>query len=282
MPIKIITDSISDLPEPVAREYGIGVIPCYVNAGGQSFLDGVELSRQEFYQRLPAYQTPPTTSSPGIGAFIQVYQEAVRQGASEIISLHVAGKFSNLIDIARIAAEEISAVPVTIVDTGQLSLGEGLQVLAAAEAARVGCSRQAITALIASMTQRTYIFAVLDTLEFLRRSGRASFLQASLGAWLDIKPVMSVHCGEISIERMRTRRKAVARMLARIDALGPVERGALVHSHAPDDHMAVLSHHAREQLHLSGSLLSAEVTPAIGTHIGPAAVGMVVVQANLS
>lgn len=282
MPIKIITDSICDLPETVAQAYGIRVIPCYVNAGGHSFLDGIQLSRQEFYRRLPGYPTPPTTSSPGIGTFIEVYQEAVQQGASEIISLHVAGKFSNLIDIARMAAEEISAVPITIIDTGQLSLGEGLQVLAAAEAAREGYSRQAITALIAAMTRRTYIFAVLDTLEFLRRSGRASFLQASLGAWLDIKPVMIVHEGEVSIERLRTRRKAMARMLARIDALGPLERGALVHSHAPEERMAILIQHAHEHLHLNGSLISAEVTPAIGTHIGPAAFGMVVVKASSS
>ena len=280
MPIKIITDSLCDLPEPVARENGITVIPCYVNAGGESFLDGIELSRQEFYRRLPGYHTPPTTSSPGLGTFIQAYQQAIRQGATGIISMHVAGKFSNLIDIARIAAEEITAAPVTIMDTGQLSLGEGLQVLAAGEAARKGCSLEAITALIAGMARRTYVFAVLDTLEFLRRSGRASFLQASLGAWLDIKPVMVVHQGEVFMERLRTRRKAVDRMLERIGALGLLERAALIHSHAPEERMESLRQQARERFHLNGNLISAEVTPAIGVHVGPAAFGMAVVKAN--
>jgi DegV family protein with EDD domain len=256
------------------------MIPCYVNAGGQSYLDGIDLTRQEFYQQLPGYKTAPTTSSPGIGTFIQAYQQAVREGARGILSIHVAEAFSNLINIARLAAETITEIPITVIDSGQLSLGEGLLALAAAEASQSGVALAEIASAIRDSVRRTYIFGILDTLKYLRLSGRATRVQASLSLWLDIKPVFKVNQGEIVVEKTRTRRKAIERLFHQVEELGPLERVALIHSHPSAERMAAFEQQARQRLFLKGSLITAEVTPTIGTHVGPAALGLVVVKSN--
>ena len=188
---------------------------------------GVELTRHDFYQRLPGYKIPPTTSSPGIDAFIHAYEQAILDGDSGIVSVHVSANFSNLINMARLAAETVTTVPITLVDSGQLSLGEGLLALAAAEASQKEATQAEIVSQIRDMAQRTYIFGILDTLEYLRRSGRASRLKASLSLWLDIKPVFIVNQGEVTIEKTRTRRKATERLLRQIEEMSPLERVAL-------------------------------------------------------
>jgi DegV family protein with EDD domain len=241
---------------------------------------GVELTRHDFYQRLPGYKIPPTTSFPGTDAFIRAYEQAIQDGAIGIVSVHVSANFSNLINMARLAAETVTTVPITVVDSGQLSLGEGLLALAGAEASQKGATQAEIVSQIRDMAQRTYIFGILDTLEYLRRSGRASRLKASLSLWLDIKPVFIVNQGEVTIEKTRTRRKATERLLRQIEEMSPLERVALIHSHPSTERMASFTQQAHQRLHLNGSLITAEVTPTIGTHVGPAALGLVVVKAR--
>jgi len=104
MTIKIITDSTSDLSEQAIKEYGIAVIPCFINLDGKSYLDGVELSRAEFYNRLPGWSNPPTTSAPSPGMFIETYQTAIDDGSTGIFSIHTSDQLSNMINVARIAA----------------------------------------------------------------------------------------------------------------------------------------------------------------------------------
>jgi DegV family protein with EDD domain len=277
--IRIVTDSNCDLPEEITTEYRIAVVPLYINIGADSYLDGVEMSRGEFYEGLPHFKAHPTTSVPSPGQFYQAYERLASEGASEILSIHISVTLSAVVNSARLAAEEFDAVPVIVFDSGQLTLGTGLQVLTAARAAAEGRDLAEIVALLEDQGSRTYTFAALDTLEFLRRSGRLSRFQSSLGSLLQLKPLLKMHSGEMDMERVRTRKGAAGRLVELVHELGPLEELALVHTHAPHRARA-LGQQARGLFPPGKMPLSAEVTPVIGAHVGPGAAGFVAVKAR--
>lgn len=280
MSIKVVTDSTCDLPESIVTAYDITVIPCYINLGGKSYLDGLELSRQDFYTRLPGCETPPTTSAPGVGTFVQTYETLAAAGTSAVISIHVSANLSNIVNVAELASQATDAVPVTVIDSGQLTLGTGLLVLAAAQAAAGGGSVADILTLVRAKASQTFSFAALDTLEYLRRSGRVSRIQFGLGTWLQIKPLLKMHDGDLTLERVRTRKKALERLVSMVNDLGPLEQLAVVHTHAPRRAEA-LRHQAQHLFPREEAPLSAEVTPAIGAHVGPGAVGLVAMRKDV-
>ena len=178
MSIRIVTDSNCDLPEQIIRHYGISVVPLYINIGNKSYLDGVEMSHEQFYVGLPQFEAHPTTSVPGPGQFVHVYEQLAAAGATEVLSIHIGGGLSAMVSVARLAAQETSKVPVTVFDSGQLTLGTGLLVLTAARAAAEGQPVADIVPVLEEQASRTYCFAALDTLEYLRRSGRLSRFQS--------------------------------------------------------------------------------------------------------
>jgi DegV family protein with EDD domain len=278
MTIKIVTDSTCDLPEEVVTEHGIAVVPLYINFGDQSYLDGVELSRQEFYERLPDYESP-TTAAPGPEVFRRTYERLADEGATGVLSIHISISLSAVVDVARLAAKETDAVPVTVFDSGQLSLGTGFLVLTAAKAVAGGRSMDEIITLLEEQISRTHVFAALDTLEFLRRSGRMSRVMAGLGTALQIKPLLKMYDGNPTAERVRTRKRAIERLISLLSDLVPLEQVALVHTHAPDRAQDLWQR--VQHLFPEGRVpFSAEVTPVIGAHIGPGAVGFACVTAR--
>lgn len=281
MPIRIVTDSNCDLPTALIEEHGIAVVPLVINVGTESYLDGVELSREAFYLGLPGFRAHPTTSVPSPGQFVETYQRLAREGATEILSIHISTSLSAVANSARLAAEEIDGVAVTVFDSGQLTLGTGLQAVAAAKAAADGRSMDEILAMLKELGPRIHAFAVLDTLEFMRRSGRLSRFQFGLGSLLQIKVIIMMHDGEVNIERVRTRNRAIQRMIALVSELAPLEELALVHTHAPAQ-AANLREEAGALFPGSRVPLLEEVTPVIGAHIGPGAVGFVAVRAGKS
>ena len=278
MTIRIVTDSTCDLPEATVAQYGMTVVPLYINVGDQSYLDGVELSRQEFYRRLPDYETPPTTAAPGPGVFRQTYERLADEGATGVLSIHISISLSATVDVARLGAKETDAVPVTVFDSGQLSLGTGFLVLTAAKAAAEGRSMDEIISLLEEQVSRTHVFAALDTLEFLRRSGRMSRVMAGLGSVLQIKPLLKMYDGEPTAERVRTRKRATGRVISLLSDLVPLEQVALVHTHASD--RAEDLRQRVQHLLPEGETLSVDITPVIGAHIGPGAVGFACVTAR--
>jgi DegV family protein with EDD domain len=278
MSIRIVTDSNCDLPQGIVDDYGITVVPMYINIGSESYLDGVTMSRQEFYEGLPHFDSHPMTSVPGPGTLIETFERLADGGATEILAIHVAGSLSAMVNSARLAAEEWDKLPVTVFDSGNLTLGTGLQVLAAARTAAEGSTMDQIVALLEDTASRTYCFAALDTVEFLRRSGRLTRFQSSLASLLRIKPLLKMNSGEFDMERVRTRKAALARVLELLSGLGSLEELALVHTHAPEEAEA-LGLEAGSLVPEGGFSLSAEVTPVIATHIGPGAVGFVAIQA---
>jgi DegV family protein with EDD domain len=277
--IKIVTDSNCDLPADLVTRYGITVVPLYINVGTKSYLDGVEMTHEQFYEGLPHFKSHPTTSVPGPGQFVQVYEDLARSGAAEIISIHIGSALSAMVGVARLAAEETKSVPVTVFDSGQLTLGTGLLALTAAKAAAEGSLLSDIIAVLEGQASRTHCIAALDTLEYLRRSGRLSRFQSSLGSVLQIKPVLRMNRGEFQMERVRTRNHAYARVMELVTQLAPFEELTLVHTHAPQK-VALLRQQASHLFPSDQEPLIAEVTPVIGSHIGPGAAGFVVVQAR--
>jgi DegV family protein with EDD domain len=277
--VKIVTDSTCDLPEDLMLRYGITVIPLYVNFGSRSYLDGIELSRQEFYEMLPDAEVFPTTAVPGISVFTKTYQDLADYGASEVLSIHISETLSATPQVATKAAEEAEAIAVTVFDPGQVTVGTGLAVLAAARAAEEGKSVAEIVPLLEDMAPRIHSYAALDTVEFLRRSGRLSAIQYGLSTILSIKPLITMHGGELSSARVRTAKGCIQHMIDLVAELGPLEELALVHTNAPLKAEKLY----REASHLFSSdepPLSVDVTPVIGAHVGPNAVGMVAVAAG--
>jgi DegV family protein with EDD domain len=277
MSIRIVTDSNCDLPADIVQEYAITVVPMYINIGAESYLDGVEMSRGEFYEGLPHFKAHPMTSAPGPGTFVETYERLAGEGATAILAVHMAGSLSAMVNSARLAVEEWDKLPVAVFDSGNLTLGTGLQVVAAARAAAEGRTMDEIVALLEDQAARTYCFAALDTVEFLRRSGRLSRFQSGLASVLRIKPLLKMNSGEFAMERVRTRRGALARVLELVGELGALEELALVHTHAPEQAES-LRRQASDYFAWDSTTLSAEVTPVIGTHIGPGAVGLVAIQ----
>ena len=271
MTIKIVTDSTCDLPIALVKMHAITVIPLFIIVGEKQFRDGIDLSRQEFYERLPQFRSSPTTAALGPDIFRQTYERLAAEGATEILSIHISVKLSSTVDIARQAAGETSVVPVTVFDSRQLSLGTGFEVLTAAKAAAQGKSMQEIIQLLEQQISRTHVFAALDTLEFLRRSGRMNAAISRLGELLQIKPLLKMFDGNATAERVRTRKKAIKRLVELLKEAAPFEQVAILDSHSADRARALLDE--VKPLLPDGNLLFEEITPVLGAHIGPGVIG---------
>lgn len=278
MTIGIVTDSTCDLPQEIIQALGITVVPLFINIGDKGFLDGVNITRREFYTNLPRYSTHPTTGTPGVDAFTNAFKALVARGCTEILTIHISKSLSATVDIARTAAEEFREAPVTVRDSGQLSLGTGFQVEVAARMASAGRSMTDILKALEDLMSRTYVTARLDTLEFLRRSGRMNRFMAGLGSLLQIKPILTMKNGHPASERVRTAARAEARLVEMLEAYLPIERFALLHTNAAREADAFLKRVAR--LLPAEKFYSMDITPVIGAHIGPGAVGYAIVSKN--
>jgi DegV family protein with EDD domain len=277
MTIRIVTDSTCDLPQDVIEEFGITVVPLYINIDDRGYLDGVDLTREQFYQQLPDRDPPPTTATPSSESFIQTYKRLAREGASEILSIHISVSLSATVDVARAAAEQVGSIPVTVFDSRQLSLGTGFLVERAAISASNGKSMQEILEILEDQISRTHVFAALETLEFLRRSGRLNGAIAGIGSLLQIKPLLKMYDGAPTSERVRTSNGATKRLHELLEDKEPIERIALVHTHADEKARALLEH---VRAKLPEDIPSVDITPVIGAHIGPGAVGFTVITAG--
>jgi len=276
MTIKIVTDSTCDLPSSIIAELGITVIPLYINFGDTGYRDGVDITRAEFYARLPQSDPLPTTAAPGHEVFKQVYDQLAADGASEVLSIHISERLSATYSVARVAAQETTSVRVTAFDSRQLSLGTGFIVEEAARAARDGCSLDEIMARVNGLIRRVHVFAALDTMEYLKRSGRVSNLVAGLGGLLQVKPVLKMYDGQADSDRVRTRSRAIGHLVHLLSQCSPLERVALVHTHAPA--RAEEIRQLVEPMLPEKNIWSLDITPVIGTHIGPGAVGFACVS----
>jgi len=278
MNIKIVTDSTSDLPQEVAQDLGISVVPLFINIGDKGYLDGVEITRKDFYTNLPNYDVHPTTGTPGTDAFTQVYKKLANEGASEILSIHISKSLSATVEVAESAAMDFEQVPVVVRDSQQLSTGTGFQVETAARMAQDGKTIEEIIKALDDMAERSFVAARLDTLEYLRRSGRMNRFMTGLGSLLQLKPILTMKNGLPGSERVRTAIKAEALLIKMLEAYQPIERFALLHTNAPIEAEGLRS--KVSQIIPEGKVYSMDITPVIGAHIGPGAIGFAVISKN--
>ncbi|MBM4421943.1 MAG: DegV family protein [Chloroflexi bacterium] len=272
MTINLVTDSTADVPPDLVERHGIRVVPSLVVMGGQSFRDSVDISREEYYRRLAAFDPLPTTAAPAAGEFETVYA-SLPEGP--IVSIHTAATLSGIYNAARLGAEPFGG-RVRVIDAGSLSMGVGWPVIAAAEAIAAGLALEAVLEAVASTIRRTVVLALLDTVDNLRRSGRISLLRASIAGVLQIKPLIELAGGALKvIAQNRTRHKAMPEFIAQVKAMGRLERLAVMYT---DN--ASLAADVRDQLagQCAAPAPILQAAPTIGTHIGPNAVAVAIVK----
>lgn len=272
--VAIVTDSTADIPAELCTLLQIHVIPQIVVIEGQSLEDGRSLSRQDFYQRLPQMSLLPTTAAASSGTFEDYYTRQLQAGASHVLSIHLANELSGTMNTATLAAQSFPG-RVTVLDSRSLSLGLGFQVIAAARAAQNGASLEEVLAEALAARQRVRLMAMLDTLEYIRRSGRVSWARARLGELLSIKPFLEVCDGKIlSLGQVRTRQMGVRRLEELLSGIGKLSALAILHTNAEQDAQALLaSLKNRSDFDLPEDPMIVNVTTVIGTHVGPKGLG---------
>lgn len=275
MKTAIVTDSVSDIPSTLVNDYKICVIPAVLVIDGQSYDDGEELSREEFYKKLPFMTNPPTTAAPPSGKFLQCYEELQKSGVDHILSIHASGKLSGIINSAQAAAYQFGN-QVKILDSGQVSLGLGFQVIEAARAALDELPLDQIIARVEDVRRRLRVVALLDTLEYLKRSGRVSWTRATLGSLLQIKPLIELSDGEVHrLGEARTRKKGIDRLVRFLLDSAPLNQLALVHTDAKQDAVNLLE---KTKFSTDEEPLIVHVTTVIGSHVGPKGLGFIAIK----
>jgi len=274
--VKLIVDSTTDLPLEWLAHWDIPVLAVYVNFGEESFLDdGIALPKAEFYRRLAASRSLPTTSAPAPGVAQQLMRRQL-DNAEHVVFFTVASRFSSLYNTVRLAAQDVDPKRITVVDSGQASMGLGWMVVAAAEAAERGAGPDEVLAAARSACERLKLWAAIDTLEYLRRGGRVNTLVASLGTLLQIKPIINVKDGEVGVvQRVRTMNKAIQTLIDLAHDQAPLERLAVLHTNFPQGAADLL---ARLVDIAPVNTITVDVTVAIGTHVGPGCLGIASVR----
>lgn len=276
--IKIATDSVCDIPEELVHKWDITVVPCYVNYGGNSFADdGVELVREEYYKLLPSMKETPTTAAmpPEVA---RTALERAYEGADHLIIITTPARLSAIHNSMRLAIHdaEFAEDRVTLIDSGQLSMGIGWQVLIAAEVAAATGSVEKTLETIHRIQETQVVYAGLSTLEFLRRSGRVGWATANIGALLQIKPVLEVINGDVEpIARVRTFGRAIEKLAELIRAQAPIERLALLHINNP---AGLEELRATLKDIIPPDTITGTIGPTLGTHIGPGALGAAIIR----
>ncbi len=271
MPIGIVTDSTSDVPDELAEKFDISVVPTILIINGEEHIDGQGITREEYYDILPDLDPSPTTAAPSSGTFSDTYEKAFKKGYDHLISIHVSSKLSAVYNSAVIGAESFGE-RITVLDSQQLTLGLGFQVIAAAEAAVEGADLEQTLAVIEDTQDRVWVYAMLDTLTQLKRSGRVSWAQASLGELLKVKLFIEVKDGEIQKHsQTRTRKKGIAQLSQMLRDLGPLDRLAMLHTNAEDEARAILEDISPE---VATPVSIRNITTIVGTHVGVKALGI--------
>ena len=276
--IRFVTDSTCDIPEHLVKKWNIGIVPSYINIGDDSFADdGVQLDRQDFYNRLPTMTPFPTTSAPSPGIAKQKI-DAAFEGADHVIILTAPARLSAIYEAMRIGSSYLPQDQVTLIDSGSVTMALGYQVLVGAETAeQTGDVDQTIAA-IRKVRPHCQMRALIMSLDNLRRSGRINLAAAGIGMLLQIKPILTIDNGEVVIlSRVRTEKRAREELIEMLRKQAPLDRLTLLHANNPEG-VAWM----REQVAdiAPPDVFEINVNPALGTHIGPQCLAFVTVNQN--
>jgi DegV family protein with EDD domain len=276
--VAVVTDSTAYLPDELLEGYGIHNVPLYVVLAGRSGREGWDISPGDVARALSVRGQTVSTSRPTPGDFVAAYRRALDAGAERLVSIHLSSELSGTSDAARLAASQVGEHIVTVVDTRSAAMGAGFAVLAAARSAATGADAATVAATAREIAAATRTFFVVDTLEHLRRGGRIGSAAAVLGSALAVKPVLHVQDGRVvPLEKVRTTTRALNRLVQRaVEAAGDGPVSVAVHHLAAPEKAERLAAELRERLPALRELHVSELGAAIGAHVGPGAVGIVV------
>jgi DegV family protein with EDD domain len=275
--VAIVTDSASDLPPEVSARDGITVVPLTVSFGTRTFRTNVDLTTDEFWERMTAPDAPfPTTAAAAPGDFKIAYEDAFAAGAEAVVCVTVSGDLSGTLKSAQVGAQQLEGRDVRVIDSRTASMGHGMLAQMGARMAASGSSADEIEAAIEATKARITLYIALDTLEYLKRGGRISGARAAVGTMLSIKPIITVQQGIVeNSDRVRTRAKARERVLELLTEQ-PLEQASILHAtHADVDEFTA---RFAERSGLPPEKIQVmPIGPSVGPHVGPGSVGAVVI-----
>jgi len=275
--IGLVSDSTASLSAEFVAQHGIiRVIPLYIKVGEEVYRDGIDITSEQFYERLPHSPVLPTTSQPSVGDFLDVYRQLVEQGATAIISVHLSSGLSGTINSATLAKEQISGVPIEIIDMRCVAASQLFAVEAGVKALECGADLQQAVAVVQRVVQQQKTVFSLDTLEYLYKGGRIGGAAALVGSLLQFRPLLYFRDGKIDVlERARKSSRALVRMVeVMAEWLGaevPV-RALVMHAAAPD-RASALADLLPRYLKVADIRITT-ITPVLGAHSGNGTVGL--------
>jgi len=271
--VKIVTDSIADLPSTLAEELGITVVPVYLRFADHVYRDRVDISEDEFYDRLLHDPIHPNTTQPTPQDFTDIYQK-LSQEADGIVSIHVTSRLSGTYNSA-IQGKELAedVCPIEVVDSQTVSMAMGIIAITAAKIARSGKSLQQVVAEVRQIIPNIHLLILFDTLKYLAKGGRIGKAKELLGSVLNVKPLLTIKDGElVPAGQVRTRSKGIQRLFEVVKNAKGIQDLSIVYSTTPDEAQILTervgSVFPKEQIIL------ARVGPALGVHAGPGALAI--------
>ncbi|MDP3486532.1 MAG: DegV family protein [Bacillota bacterium] len=277
--VAIVTDSTADIPKALQQKYNVEVVPLNVIFGDENLKDGVDITSKGFFEMLPKSTVHPSTSQPSPGDFLTVYTEAIKN-YDQIISIHISSLLSGTYQSAVLASQMLEEAKITVIDSRTTSLGLGLAVIAAAEARNAGKSHGEIVAAAKHVCDKQILMLSVETLEWLQRNGRIGKASALLGSLLNVHPILKIEEGIIT-PHAKIRGKMTKVLQSLVESAGEfVPHGsevvaAIVHGNCPEraEELKVM---LKEVYQLEDVIIN-EIGPVIGVHVGPGAVGVIVV-----
>lgn len=270
--IRIVTDSACDLPQAVADELGIEIVPLTIRIDGHEFVDRRDLTPAEFWSRCAASPNLPETAAPAPGEFEAAYRRLAAEGAAGIVVVSLSAALSATMQSAELAARSVADVlPVVTVDSRNCTLGLGMIVADCARLARSGASLDEVAARATDLAARTRVWGALDTLENLKKGGRIGGAKAMLASALAIKPIIEVRDGKVEQGgKQRTRTKALAFLVDKLVSYGKVSNLAVLHADCSDVDQFV----DMLRPHYEGEIVVGDIGPVVGSHAGRGTIGI--------
>ena len=273
MTVKIVTDSTADIPAALAKELDINVVPQVLVFGDKTYRDRIDITIDDFYQKLLHEPTYPHTSQPTPQDFVDIFSNLCKQKPDGIVAILLSAKLSGTINSAQQAKKLVkSECPIQIIDSKMVAMGLGIIVIAAARMAKAGKSESEITDAVKKTVGNTKLLILFDTLEFLAKGGRIGKVKSLVGSILNVKPMVTVKDGElVPMGQVRSRSKGKEKLLDLIEDIKDIEDIAIIYSTTPDEANKMADDivgFPREKIYV------AQVGPVLAAHAGPGVLGI--------
>ncbi len=260
--VRIVTDSACDLPQSVADELGIEIVPLTIRIDGTEYVDRRDLTVAEFWAKCAASSTLPETAAPAPGQFETVYRQLAADGATSVVTISLSGALSATMQSAELAARSVAdVIPVTVIDSRSVTLGLGAIAASCARLAADGATHDEVVAHAHDHAARTHVWGALDTLDNLKKGGRIGGAKALLASALAIKPIIEVRDGKVEQGgKQRTRSKALAFLVEKVAAVDGLDSLFVLHADCRDvdDFVAML------RPHVDGEIVVGDIGPVVG------------------